>query len=66
MKRAQARVALTRAAQVRVRRDDLDDVRGVLDALNRLVSELAQRRLSSGSAIRLKAAMQKRSVMPAM
>jgi hypothetical protein len=65
VERAQARVALTRAAQVRVRRDDLDDVGGVLDALDRLVSELAQRRLSSGSAIRLNAAMQKRSVMPA-
>ncbi len=66
VERAQPREPVTGAAQVRIRRDDLDDVRGILHALDRLVRELAQRRLSSGSAIRLKAAMQNRSVIPAM
>jgi hypothetical protein len=62
---AQPNEPLAGAAQIRVRRDDLDDVRGVLDALDRLVREFAQSLDSSGSAIRLKAAMQNRSVMPA-
>jgi hypothetical protein len=68
VERAQPRVALARAAQVGVRRDDLDDVGGGLYPLDRLGRELAARqsRDSSGSASRLKVAMQNRSVIPAM
>jgi hypothetical protein len=68
VERAQPGVALAGAAQVGVPRDDLDDVGGALYALDRLGRELAARqsRDSSGSASRLKVAIQKRSVIPAM
>jgi hypothetical protein len=66
MERAQPGEPLAGPTQVGVRGDDLDDVRRVGDALDRLSCELAQSRDSSGSAIRLKAAMQNRSVIPAM
>ena len=68
VERAQPRVALAAAPQLGVRRNDLDDVGGVLDPLDRLGREPAagQSFDSSGSARRLKVAMQKRSVIPAM
>ena len=66
VKRAQAREPGPRAPQVGVGRDDLDDVRRLLDPLDAGPREPAHSRDSSGSARRLKLAIAKRSVIPAM
>src|SRR5207247_8285299 len=62
---AQAGEPLAAPAQVGVRGDDLDDVGRVLDALDRVGSELAHSLDSSGRAMRFNVAMQKPSGLPA-